>query len=1565
MAQLAVIIPAYNENSSLPQLMERLDRSLRSAHISYIAIVIDDHSTDGTYRTATRLQQKYPLSIYRKQGVRGKAQSILEGLSHTRSEYVVMIDADLQYPPEAIPEMLAFAMEKKHGVVVARRKVYEESTVRRLGSRGLAFLCGRLLHGFDCDIQSGLKLFKREIVRYIDPRDISPWSLDLPLLHTAKELGHTIGQVEIDFVKRAYGDSKLSLIKPTLQIIHSAVKLKFRRISPEQTLPTTAGSMAGAGVKYRGTHFVTHSTLHHSKSALTVITQAQRSVLFVLLGAFLIGIGLSPLVTFQVIVAILSFIYFIDVVFNFFLILKSLHSPPEISPSKKEIAALNDKDLPIYTILCPLYKEAHVIPQFVEAISAMDWPKNKLEVMLLLEEDDTYSVEAVKRMKLPSYIRAVVVPDSQPKTKPKACNYGLNLAKGEYVVIYDAEDKPAVDQLKKAYLAFQTVGPQVKCLQAKLNYYNPTQNWLTRLFTAEYSLWFDVILTGLQSIGTTIPLGGTSNHFRTVDLLEFEGWDPFNVTEDCDLGVRLFKKGAQTAIIDSTTLEEANSNFHNWIRQRSRWIKGYMQTYLLHMRDPMDFASSQGIHAVLFQLTVGGKIAFILINPILWVLTIAYFVLYRFVGPTIESLYPTTVFYMAVTSLIFGNFMFIYYYMIGAAKREHWGLMKWIYLIPFYWLMVSIAGAMALYQLIVKPHYWEKTIHGLHLKKEFEADLATSVLTEGTLRKTSLPARLMQKLKHTEYRSGMIFVVAAMGANVLNMLTSLYTGSQLKFVDFAVVNTFTSLLYLIGIPLGALSVTINHHTAKLLGKYNVTSAQSFWRLQTKRSIAIALICSGLWLTAIPVLKVFFHYDSISPLLWFTPLIMIGIVKAVSSGYVGGRLLFAAAGISGIVEALIRLIATIILGKLSPEFIYVSLPISGLVGALITIWYASRGQEQKIEDKEYILPGTFFSLALLMKISAIAFFSLDNIFVAHFLSAQDTGKYGVLGLIGKMIFFAGSLSIAFILPVVSNLEGKGKSSEHVFRRLTMITATVSMAADIALGIVLPIIAPLFLGAKINAIREYLPIYGLGILFYTISQAILQYHLAKRQYSFAVASFVIAILQVLGLALFHGSLWQVVIVMGLSGSINCLVLFLMHYFHSDLEFFQWNFQDFLDIFRKLPRIVRPRQKQSSGLRVLIFNWRDTRHVWAGGAEEYIQRLAAEWVKAGVEVTVFCGSDERSPRNENIDGVRIVRRGGFYTVYFWAFLYYVVKFRGQFDAIIDSENGVPFFSPLYSHLPVFLLVHHVHQNVFRANLPLPLAMIAQFAEGTLMPFVYRRAQIVTVSESSKKDLLRLMKTSKQSIHIVNPGVTLPDSRMRVQKAIIPTLSYIGRLRKYKNLDIAIAAFAKVQAQIPQAQFVIAGDGDAIFSIKRQVKALGLEDSVKILGKISDSEKHRLLMRSWVMIQPSSFEGWGMTVVEANVCGTPVIASNVNGLRDSVVNGKTGILFPEKNVEALSKAMLSLCKDRSIRAYYTRNAKTWSNDFSWAAKSTQFLTIVESSIHTTSESRYSIAYARAESHE
>lgn len=474
----------------------------------------------------------------------------------------------------------------------------------------------------------------------------------------------------------------------------------------------------GKGFFHKNEEYIHHSLLKEHQHAFFIFNREQVNTILLFLLLIEIALLFSIHNTITFLIAALIFIYFFDLLFNLFLIIRSFSSSPEIDISAKDIQKFPQNAWPAYTILCPLYKETAVFDQFITAMKAIDYPKNKLQVMLLLEEDDTESLTAVKSMTLPSYFDVVIVPHSFPKTKPKAMNYGLQHVTGDLVVIYDGEDVPDPLQLKKVVVAFDKLDKNVVCIQAKLNFYNVHQNLLTRVFTTEYSLWFDLILPGLQSIHAPIPLGGTSNHFKKKNLIEIGAWDSFNVTEDADLGIRLVKHGKKTAILNSTTYEEANSDLLNWFHQRTRWIKGYIQTYLVHTRDPKDHVESTGRKAFLmFNLIIGGKVLSSLINPFMWLLTLLYFLFRAHIGTTIESFFPTYILYMGVFCFFFGNFLYLFYYMLGASKRGQDELVKYVFLVPFYWLFMSISAWRAVYTLVTDPHYWPKTIHGLHLKK--------------------------------------------------------------------------------------------------------------------------------------------------------------------------------------------------------------------------------------------------------------------------------------------------------------------------------------------------------------------------------------------------------------------------------------------------------------------------------------------------------------------------------------------------------------------------------------------------------------------------------------------------------------------------------------------------------------------------------------------------------------------------------------------------------------------------------------------------------------------------------
>ncbi|HOR98832.1 MAG TPA: glycosyltransferase, partial [Kiritimatiellia bacterium] len=362
-------------------------------------------------------------------------------------------------------------------------------------------------------------------------------------------------------------------------------------------------------------------------SASQPITLAQKRWLFAVVAGVAVAALVWPLRTAQVLIAVCTALYVVIMLYKFIVIRASLSPSALLRFSPQDLVACEPREWPVFSVLVPMYKEPETVKQMVASLEALDYPADKKDVQILLEADDDATCEAARALSMPQGFRLTVVPPSFPRTKPKACNVGLALARGKYLVIYDAEDLPERDQLKKAVLAFESSPDNVVCIQSRLNYYNPRQNTLTRWFTAEYSAWFDLQLPGLAALGAVIPLGGTSNHFRTEVLRELLGWDAYNVTEDCDLGVRLARAGYATRMLETTTWEEACSRPAFWIRQRTRWQKGYIQTWFVHMRRPLALLRELGVVNFLhYQLLIGGVTFSVLVNPVFWMMTLVWFV---------------------------------------------------------------------------------------------------------------------------------------------------------------------------------------------------------------------------------------------------------------------------------------------------------------------------------------------------------------------------------------------------------------------------------------------------------------------------------------------------------------------------------------------------------------------------------------------------------------------------------------------------------------------------------------------------------------------------------------------------------------------------------------------------------------------------------------------------------------------------------------------------------------------------------------------------------------------------
>lgn len=457
-------------------------------------------------------------------------------------------------------------------------------------------------------------------------------------------------------------------------------------------------------------------------SAHVTFTKPQLGVIGVGVALFIFCFAMAPLRTLIVANIFVQIFYFLMTVFKFMIILFGTREHAQIRFTPEKIARIDERDLPVYTILVPMYKESGVIPQLLRNIEGLDYPKAKLDVRLLIEEDDLEAQQLLKELKLPPYYTTIVVPHSLPKTKPKACNYGLIRARGEYVVIFDAEDRPDPDQLKKVHAAFAKSPDHCACVQAKLNYFNSGQNLLTRWFTQEYSMWFELLLPGVMQLDIPIPLGGTSNHFKMAVLKEVNAWDPYNVTEDADLGIRLYKSGYTTAIVDSRTWEEANSRTGNWIRQRSRWIKGYMQTWLVHMRNPFRLWRELGTKGFFgFQVMVLATPMLPLLNPFYWLMLVLW---YGWKLEVIPQFFPGVIYYFSSLEFLLGNFLFVFTNIAGVywvireleLRRQYdfsYTLVKYALLTPIYWALMSIAAFKAAWQLVTKPFYWEKTMHGL------------------------------------------------------------------------------------------------------------------------------------------------------------------------------------------------------------------------------------------------------------------------------------------------------------------------------------------------------------------------------------------------------------------------------------------------------------------------------------------------------------------------------------------------------------------------------------------------------------------------------------------------------------------------------------------------------------------------------------------------------------------------------------------------------------------------------------------------------------------------------------
>jgi len=365
--------------------------------------------------------------------------------------------------------------------------------------------------------------------------------------------------------------------------------------------------------------------------------------------------------------------------------------------------------LPVVSVMVALYRESDIAPRLIRRLGRLDYPRELLDIVLVVEAEDHMTRNALATTDLPPWMRVIVVPAGKVKTKPRALNFALDYCRGSIVGVYDAEDAPDPDQISRIVTRFAERGPEVACLQGVLDFYNPTTNWLSRCFTVEYATWFRVILPGLERLGLPIPLGGTTLFFRRAALEDLGGWDAHNVTEDADLGMRLYRHGYRTELIDTVTGEEANCRALPWVKQRSRWLKGYMMTWATHMRDPKLLWRQLGAWKFAgFQVLFLCTLSQFLLLPVLWSFWITVFGIEHPIAAALPGWAAVGLFALFILTEAVNITLGLFAMHLSGHRFSR----LWVPLMHFYFPLGALASYKAAWEVVYNPFYWDKTTHG-------------------------------------------------------------------------------------------------------------------------------------------------------------------------------------------------------------------------------------------------------------------------------------------------------------------------------------------------------------------------------------------------------------------------------------------------------------------------------------------------------------------------------------------------------------------------------------------------------------------------------------------------------------------------------------------------------------------------------------------------------------------------------------------------------------------------------------------------------------------------------------
>jgi len=366
----------------------------------------------------------------------------------------------------------------------------------------------------------------------------------------------------------------------------------------------------------------------------------------------------------------------------------------------------------------------------------------------------------------------------------------------------------------------------------------------------------------------------------------------------------------------------------------------------------------------------------------------------------------------------------------------------------------------------------------------------------------------------------------------------------------------------------------------------------------------------------------------------------------------------------------------------------------------------------------------------------------------------------------------------------------------------------------------------------------------------------------------------------------------------------------------------------------------------VKILVINWQDIRHPLGGGAEVHLHEIFKRIAAKGHRVTLLCSAFPGAPTEETIDGIHVIRSGSRPLFNFGVPKLYLSRFRNErYDVVVDDINKIPFYTPLYVKEPLVGIVHHLFSKSIFLEASWPAALYVYGAER-LIPRIYQSIPMAVVSESTREELVQQGFDRSRITLVPNAVDTTVYRPAEERPSAAPIIGHLGRLKKYKSVDHLLEAFRIVRMELPAARLIIVGEGDVRPALERKAQALGISDATTFTGHVSDTEKVRLLNQMTLAVNCSAKEGWGLTVIEANACAVPVVASDVPGLRDAVLDEKTGLLYEYGNIEQLAQKILLLLRDAPLRQRLAAEALQWARSFRWEDSAEKMLQVLEQAI-------------------